>query len=545
MNDFSNIKLVKQPQNLKIQLYPHQLASIYNMEQLELNNIIHKETYVIETKIGVISDIPGFGKSLSMIGLILRDKMNWDINIPYIYESLQIEAKNRVKKCQVKYLKKIPTTLILVSPNILCQWEKEIKNTDLKFVSLIKKKDIDTIKVYEYDVIFVVPVTYNLLILKYQEYAWKRFIFDEPGHLKVPSMKEIHAGFYWFVTATPNAISNLHRKCENSFMKDIINNRWTDFESQFSYLIFRNDPEFIKSSYNMPQTYHFKHECYQPMFNILKNYVNEKIRTMIEAGNIGEAILHLGGKKTDNIIEVVKSKKNEELLEINTKIQIYRLRNDNSGAEHWEDKKKRVLQQLSDIELKFENMLNDSCSICYNILNKPILEPNCQYLFCGQCFFKWLEINNSCPMCRHNINIQELIYIDTDNINNNNKNEIIMTKTEKIVDLIKKNVDGRFLIFSQHDDSFYPISKALIDNKILFSEIKGNIKRKEKNIFDYKIGKVSVIFLNSNVNCAGLNLEETTDIILYHEMNTHTENQIIGRALRIGRKTHLNVHHLI
>ena len=177
-------------------------------------------------------------------------------------------------------------------------------------------------------------------------------------------------------------------------------------------------------------------------------------------------------------------------------------------------------------------MLNDSCSICYNILNKPILEPNCQYLFCGQCFFKWLEINNSCPMCRHNINIQELIYIDTDNINNNNKNEIIMTKTEKIVDLIKKNVDGRFLIFSQHDDSFYPISKALIDNKILFSEIKGNIKRKEKNIFDYKIGKVSVIFLNSNVNCAGLNLEETTDIILYHEMSNHTENQIIGRAVR-------------
>ena len=140
MNDFSNVKMVKQPQNLKIQLYPHQLASIYNMEQLELNNIIHKETYIIETKIGVNSDIPGFGKSLSMIGLILRDKMNWDVNIPYMYESLQIEAKNRVKKCYVKYLKKLPTTLILVSPNILCQWEKEIKNTDLKFISLIKKK---------------------------------------------------------------------------------------------------------------------------------------------------------------------------------------------------------------------------------------------------------------------------------------------------------------------------------------------------------------------------------------------------------------------
>ena len=40
------------------------------------------------------------------------------------------------------------------------------------------------------------------------------------------------------------------------------------------------------------------------------------------------------------------------------------------------------------------------------------------------------------------------------------------------------------------------------------------------------------------------NANASTDIILYHQMPDSTENQIIGRANRIGRKYPLNVHHL-
>ena len=53
--DFQSIKMVSQPRDLKINLFPHQLASIYNMEKLETNNIIEKEMYIKETKIGVKS----------------------------------------------------------------------------------------------------------------------------------------------------------------------------------------------------------------------------------------------------------------------------------------------------------------------------------------------------------------------------------------------------------------------------------------------------------------------------------------------------------
>jgi len=60
----------------------------------------------------------------------------------------------------------------------------------------------------------------------------------------------------------------------------------------------------------------------------------------------------------------------------------------------------------------------------------------------------------------------------------------------------------------------------------------------------FKDGKLKVIFLNSSFDGAGLNLQEATDIILYHDMPPHTQSQIIGRANRIGRQLPLHVHHL-
>ena len=54
-----------------------------------------------------------------------------------------------------------------------------------------------------------------------------------------------------------------------------------------------------------------------------------------------------------------------------------------------------------------------------------------------------------------------------------------------------------------------------------------------------------MIFLNSRFNGAGINLQEASDIILYHEMDSSTQQQIIGRANRIGRTKQLNVHHIL
>ena len=120
------------------------------------------------------------------------------------------------------------------------------------------------------------------------------------------------------------------------------------------------------------------------------------------------------------------------------------------------------------------------------------------------------------------------------------------TKIEKIIEIVmtNTNTNGKYLIFSDHDGSYKSIKSILSDNNISCVQIRGNIKTTEKNLDSFKNGKTQVIFLNSKYNGAGINLQEATDIIIYHEMNFNMETQIIGRANRIGRKIPLNVHHL-
>jgi hypothetical protein len=488
--------------------------------------------------------------TLSMIGLILRDKMEWDINTPFVFEISTSESGGRIRKKTIKRYDRLSTTLVLVSQSILGQWQQELSKTPLKVGSIFSKRHIDEIDPGEKDVILVTPTMYNSLISEYQGYAWKRFIFEEPGHLKISGMKEIHAGFYWFVTATPNAIKHLHSNCRRgNFMQEIVGNGgWWDFETQFEGMILRNNIDFVHSSFNMPITHYYYHECYNPIFNTVRGFVNDNIKIMIEAGNIEGAITALGGGKTGNIVELVKKKKQEEIEEIEAKIRIYTIRNDVDRIRKWEERKNTVNEQIQELDKRVQEMLNDKCHICLDSITSPVLGPCCQNIFCGECLLTWIQNRSTCPLCRTNIQPSQLIYI-SNNEEETKSSEIIeekrtMTKLEKIIDIIKNTTNGKFIIFSGFDNTFLPICNILNENNISFSQIKGAVHSRQRSLNQFKNGETSVIFLNTTFEGAGINLQEATDIILYHEMSTYTQTQILGRANRIGRTAPLNVHYL-
>jgi len=551
--NFTRIPMVSQPHQINVNLFPHQLSSIYKMEKLENDNNIIKEGYTKSTKIGINADISGFGKTLSMIGLVSRDKMEWDIELPYVFETIISEAKSRIKNYFISRYNKLPATLVLVSNSIIGQWEKELQKTTLKYAVIKNCKNLEVVRAEEIDIVVVTPLHYNKLVTMYYNFAWKRFIYDEPGHLKVSGMREIHAGFYWFVTATPEEILGQHKFCKGNFMRDILVNIY-DPDCFITDLIIKNNPDFIKASFEMPQTKYIFHKCYQPLYNVIERFVSHSVRTMIEAGNIEGAIDALGGTKTSNIVELIKSKKIEEIYEIDSKINIYTLRDDQIKINQWLQKKERIEEQIKEIGDKYNDMLQSECNICAEVLSSPVLETNCQNLFCGKCLFKWLERKNTCPLCRSVIDLTSLIYVsppskieDESKCHHEKKcHEEIkkMTKIEKIIDIIKSNPEGKFLVFSDYDNTFYPICDALKDNEIEFVQVKGAIKTREKNLDAFREGDVPVIFLNSTTDGSGINLTESTDIILCHQMDKSTEKQIIGRALRIGRKEPLTVHYI-
>ena len=550
------VRMVPQPQKLNVKLFDHQLASIYEMEKLEREQVVEREvppgeyrgtTMQTETHLGINADPTGYGKTLSMIGMVLRDKMPWDMDTPFTSEKIITESAGLIRSRVVSRYDRLPATMILVSPSILIQWEKELSYTNLVVSTVATKKDVDEIDALESDVVLVTTGMYNYLVRSYSRYAWKRLIFDEPGHSRVPGMKDIRAGFYWFVTATPNAITTKHRNCRGSFIKKIIGDNWCEFEDQFGDLIIRNNEEFVRSSFTMPTSQHFYYRCFQPLANTINGLVPPNITTMIEAGNIEGAITALGGSKTKNIVDLVRKKKLEELEQANHKIRMYTIREDQEQIKTWTTRQAHIQTQLSELKIRFKGMLEGPCLICKEDLKDPVLEPSCQNLFCGECLFTWLKRSHSCPTCRIEIKLQDLIYVKTeDELNSNDeaKNNLPNTKIEQIIEIINTNKHGKFLIFSTYDASFQPICRVLKDNKIKYALLKGSSITRQKNIDGFKKGDIQVVFLNSNFNGAGINLQETTDLILYHKMSQVTRRQIIGRAERIGRKEPLRIHHL-
>lgn len=523
---------VTQPPGLTIQLYPHQLTSIYRMELMENQQCIEHNGKIRETILGINADPTGTGKTLSMIGLICRDKLKWDIDTPHIAETISYEAGGMVKNISVKRYTKLHPTLILVSPSILNQWVNELEHSDLNVETVTTNRDVDSVKPNDHDVILVTTKMYNSLISSHTNHIWKRFIFDDPGHTRVTGMRTIHSKFTWLVTSTPNAINQYHYNCRGSMMKDIIGDGYLDFTTQFEYLIIKNQQDLIDQSIQLPPLKHTKYICFQPIVKVIDGLVSGHIKTLIEAGNISEAIMTMGGSTTRNLVDLVKAKKQEELVVL-------------EGKPKSEDKQRHIKAQISELDERYTTMLQGSCNICMDTITNPVLEPHCHNIFCGKCLLNWLQSKSNCPICRNDIKLDQLIYVDnTPSPSTSPMVARARTKTEQIVSIIQSIPEGKVIIFSAYDESFGPICKTLTDNDISFVNVAGSSIKRHTDINNFKIGSSRVLFLNSRANCAGIDLPETTDIILYHDMSTSTYDQIIGRANRIGRVVPLHIHQL-
>ena len=101
--------IVPQPENFRRSLFDHQKTSIHEMEKLEQERVINiNSVYNLETNFGIQSDPTGYGKTASMVGLIVRDSMSWDLETPEVIE--EPYSINHGCKITKKFtLRRIPT----------------------------------------------------------------------------------------------------------------------------------------------------------------------------------------------------------------------------------------------------------------------------------------------------------------------------------------------------------------------------------------------------------------------------------------------------
>jgi hypothetical protein len=115
---------------------------------------------------------------------------------------------------------------------------------------------------------------------------------------------------------------------------------------------------------------------------------------------------------------------------------------------------------------------------------------------------------------------------------------------EKILDILKTKKNFKLIIFADNFNALNILEETLEEYGIVYNHLNGgNISDTEKIISSYRDSDEGALLVNSMLHGAGINLENTTDIIIMHK--TPNDHQIIGRAQRPGRKQPLNIHNLI
>lgn len=536
---------IEQPHDLQVRLYRHQKVSVHRMEQLEkfkrIN--INENRYNCETDFGILGDIPGYGKSYSIVTLLLRDKMEWNVKEEYLKNNISVFNES-VKLIETTIKKRVHTNLIVCSISLMKQWKDYFsKAPSLSVYEITTKKHIYDFELDKHDVVILSSNRFNeLMDYVGSNIVWKRFIFDEASSTHIPRMRPIHFGFMWLVTATYEYLYNIKGTGQNflyHFMRGIPYNFLNCF-------VIKNSEEFIKESFDIPPTQFINHKCINPrILSILRNHIDEETRTMISAGNIKGAISKLGGNiySTTNLIDIVKRKKEEKIVSCKQSIEFWERRKNDHEVKLWVSRLELLENEMKEIEDKYKNMLSDDCSICYEPITNHTMVSCCQNIFCGNCIMKWLQTNhNTCPLCRHVLKPIDLSFIGDDK--KEEKKDDLKSKKETVISIINESVrqNRKVIVFSSYDETFDIIRNDLDDNKIDFAELSGQRTVRESKLEKFVTGKINVIFLNSRFNGAGINLQVADDIILYHRMGEDIKKQVIGRALRIGRTTPLLVH---
>ena len=443
---------------------------------------------------------------------------------------------------------------------------------------------------------------YNMNICNYFEYvSFNRIFIDECDSIQIKNGFKFSATFYWMISSSYHNIKIYRPSYSYANTNPNITDLRNSYDSHTGYMIqkrvgglttqnefikkklefcalfknnnntvfdkfhFRNTNEFIDKSFKMNEPNIIKIICKNPLFmKIVGDVLSNSIINRINAGDMKGALNLFKCEKTndENIIQTVCRDLNERLGANNLKITKAAEKTAITTLEV--DQKHSLLQKLNtksnELKEKIKNIQdkiksNNLCCICYDEPETKMMTMCCNSLYCIECITHWMKNNittPTCPFCRNTITNKSLLAVD-----NSYKKEVVKSssnylkdKMDNFTDLMNKLTNDpvkthKILVFSDFVAIFDKLEVYFKDNKIKFTKISGSSKIIYNKIINYKSNVVDVLLLNSKTCGSGLNLENTTDIIIYHQVNKDLQAQIIGRALRPGHEGELNVHKLL
>jgi SNF2 family DNA or RNA helicase len=570
----------------------HQKTMLYHMIELENNSVKPSPKFTLNSNIGVVGDVVGAGKSLPVLLLIYNNKTFSGVKDKYYTYN---------KTCSISIVDHDPTgpiidrihTSILVLPHTLVrQWRTYADNyvPGLKYKVINKKEHLKTVSDDGKTVLYqnmtdflntqlvIVSATFYSQFMttrigtKYvYEMNFDRVIFDEADTIHIPGCYKPNANFYWLVTSSIlNLIVPASRYWDGKYLDGIkctgfIKNVFTELEGSgfpfYHKIFFKNRDEYIQASFSLPKPIIHRVSCFTPKaVKILKGILDDKIIQMIQGDDLKGAMEQVGSmnllKSTDDIIKIstnmfikdLENKKRE--YEYKSTLTYATEESKKHALQNIQQKMDEIRQKISLIESRVQNKF---CTVCNSDAETPTITMCCKNVFCLTCIQASYTLNPICPFCRATITEEDIVIqanipsekvVDT--IPSGKKEPKLLNKIDTLIKIIKDKPDGKFLVVSLYENSLSELFEKLKDNDIEATKLGGNNLVVNKILSRFKDPQCSLkaILLNAYSYGSGLNIPETTDIIIYHKLTKELETQVIGRAQRFGRVGQLNIHYL-
>jgi hypothetical protein len=105
----------------------------------------------------------------------------------------------------------------------------------------------------------------------------------------------------------------------------------------------------------------------------------------------------------------------------------------------------------------------------------------------------------------------------------------------------------KFLIFAEHTETLNNIETSLTENNVVCAVLQGTSTEIAGVVRGYQDpAGTRALLVNSTEHCAGLNLQNTTDLVFAQKLShSEVERQVLGRAIRPGRTHMLKVHYVM
>ena len=501
----------------------------------------------------------------------------------------------------------VTTSLFIVPHALMGQWEEYVeRDTTLNVLFVRKRKDAEDPELLRtietYDAMFVSSTMWTSLrnVHPVRTYLWKRVFIDEADSIHITTdFDEIHGLFYWFISAswlnlvfsggayfnienaymplpdTPESVVERIGKLQNGHYLNIpgckhmnivrrmcgipANNSTVAINSaaiQSARLVIHSSENYIRTSFLNPHVIHREIMCATPPnIRVLDSFIAPEMMERLHAGDIHGALDMLGmntyteseiasavtdtlSKELEQARKVYEFKKTIEYSSANAK---------QKALEACEAKIASMESRITAMKERIERSAQQTCPICYCDVTHASVTPCCSQLFCFPCLCESLKRISLCPLCRTRIQDLKDVKVVGSNPHTNTIVEAPkrLNKKEAFVHFLKEHPTAKVLMFSGYDASFSGLEQMMEESSIQYTTVNGSQARITKVLKEFREGKYHVLFLNARNMGAGLNIESATHVVLFHRMAAELEEQIIGRAMRLGRQTNLEVVHLL